>query len=224
VITIWVAYFAVAAVASGVFLVAGWRSKQAHAYTAARIGYGLPHDPLWDEAEADLSDSPLHADAGAALRLALKRLGPVIASRSVQAEVAAAFGLRVRMRGGALADLLEEMLGAVIHAAPASRVLLTAVLQGERVVISITDDQPNADLDVRRASVRSLMERVALRGGSLDIDVRPHEGTTMTLRLGAAAEDSEDRIRGGLADQGLAALGSGSRPAFIPEVSYGMSR
>lgn len=226
-ITIWVAYVVVAAVASGVFLVAGWRSKQAHEYTAARVGHGLPHDFLWDESESDLSDSPVHADAGAALRLALKRLGPVMANRSVQAEVAAAFGLRVRMRGAVLADLLEEMLGATIHAAPASRVLLTAVSQGERVVIAITDDMPNADAEIRRAGVRGLMERVALRGGALDVVVRPKEGTTMTLRLAAAMEDSADQAREVPADFAKAAtppFGSTHRTGFMPDISYGMIR
>ena len=220
VITIWVAYFVVAAVASGVFLIAGRRSR--HVYIAGRMAHELPHDPLWDEPEADLSESPLQADAGAALRLALKRLGPVMANRSIQAEIAAAFGLRVRMRGAALADLLEEMLSAAIHAAPASRVLLTAVTQGERVVISITDDMPNGDADVRRACVRGLMERVALRGGSLDVDVRPQEGTTMTLRLAAAREEGEQGSGGSAMGPAVYPASTGGTP-MIPSISFGMS-
>jgi hypothetical protein len=63
VITIWIAYFVATAVASGIFLLAGWRSKQAHGYTAARTVHGLPHDPLWDESENDPIESTLHADA-----------------------------------------------------------------------------------------------------------------------------------------------------------------
>jgi hypothetical protein len=217
-ITIWVAYFVVAVVASGIFLVAGWRSKQAHGYTAARMGQGLPDDPLWDEAETDPGDSPSQADAGTALRLALKRLSPVMANRFVQADVAAGFGLRVRMRGAALADLLEEMLSAAIHAAPASRILLTAVAQGDHIAICITDDIPHADPDVRRAGVRGLMERVALRGGALDIAVRPNEGTTMTLRLGAAADDRP------LLDRLKAPASAPTGNALMPEISFGMSR
>jgi hypothetical protein len=216
VITIWIAYFLAAAVASGIFLLAGWRSKQAHGVTAARTVQGLPHDPLWDESEKDPIESTLHADAAASLRLALKRLAPVMATRFVQAEVAAGFGLRVRMRGAALADLLEEMLGAVIHAAPASRILVTVVETGEHVAISVTDDIPNADVDVRRAGVRGLMERVALRGGLLDVTARPDEGTTITLRLGAAVEDREG--------QALSQPAKGLTAPLIPEISYGMSR
>jgi hypothetical protein len=221
VITIWLAYFVVAVVASGIFLVAGWRSKQAHGYTAARAGHGLPHDPLWDESDTEASETSSQADAGTALRLALKRLSPVMASRFVQAEVAAAFGLRVRIRGAALADLLEEMLSAAIHAAPASRILLTAAAQGEHIAICITDDIPYADADVRRAGVRGLKERVALRGGMLDIAVRPNEGTTMTLRLGAAVDEQENRpLPERLKAQATALPGK----ALMPEISCGMTR
>jgi hypothetical protein len=194
VITIWMTYFVGAAAASAVFLVAGWRSKQVQGFTSARSGRALPYDPLWNEADTDPFELTHQADAGAALRLALKRLAPVMANRSVQADVAASFGLLVRMRAAALADLLEEMLAAVVHAAPASRILLTAGAQGGSIAICITDDVPNADPHIRRAGVRGLMERVAMRGGALDVHVRPDEGTTMTLRLSSVADEAnEDR-------------------------------
>jgi hypothetical protein len=41
------------------------------------------------------------------------------------------------------------------------------------------------------ADVRGLMERVALRGGTLDVDVRPAEGTTMTLRIAAVVQERQ---------------------------------
>ncbi|HEY1414100.1 MAG TPA: hypothetical protein VGF36_18285, partial [Rhodopila sp.] len=157
-ITIWVTYFIAAVAASGIFIAAGWRSKQARRRSSAHAAIGLPNDPLWDEVEIDPSDASPQADAGAALRLALKRVAPVMANQFVQAEVAASSGLIVRMRGAVLIELLEEMLVAAIHAAPASRILLTAAARGERVAICITDDVPNADPNLRRASLRSLME------------------------------------------------------------------
>jgi hypothetical protein len=216
VITIWITYIAAAVAASCVFIVAGRRSKHAHHHASARSMHGMPVDPLWGESEIDLSETKSQADASAALRLALKRLAPVMASQSIQAEVAAPAGLMVRMRGAALADLLEEMLSAAIRAAPASRILLTAAPQGERVCICITDDIPNADPNFRRAGVRGLMERVAMRGGALDVDVRPAEGTTMTLRLGAVSEDRQDRA--------LPEPAKGTTPPLIPIVSFDMTR
>ena len=172
------------------FSFAGWQSKQAR---------GFSPSPAWlltvfsRTAEIDLSETNLQADAGAALRLALKRLAPLMANLSVQADVATSFGLMVRMRGAALVELLEEMLTVVVHAAPVSRILLTAAADGANISISMSDDIPNANQDVRRASVRGLMQRVALRGGALDVDVQPGEGTTMTLRLSSVCEDREDR-------------------------------
>jgi hypothetical protein len=184
-------YFLAAAVASVVFLFAGWQSKQVDGLSRVRTGYGLPDDPFRLEAEIDLSETKLQADAGAALRLALKRLAPLMANLSIQADIAASFGLMVRMHRAALVELLEEMLTVVVHAAPVSRILLTAAADGANISISMSDDIPNADQYVRRASVRGLMKRVAMRGGALDVEVQPGEGTTMTLRL--SCEDREDR-------------------------------
>jgi hypothetical protein len=186
------AYFLAAVAASCIFIVAGWRSRQVSGLAVTQGRYGSAVDPLWGDTEIDV-DSP-HADVGASLRLALKRLAPVMASQSVQAEVAAQSGLTVRMRGTALTDLLEEFLTASIHGAPASRLLLTATPHGDRVYVAATDDMPGADQTVRLGSVRGLIERIALRGGALDVNVRPAEGTTMTLRLAAATEEPADTM------------------------------
>jgi hypothetical protein len=186
--TIWITYFLAALAASGIFIAAGWRSKQAVGLGSAYGGNVLPVDPLWEEAEIDLASSHPQTDIAAAMRLALKRLAPVMANHAMHADVAAPSGLIVRMRGAALADLLEDFVAAAIHAAPASRLLLTAAANGDRTYVSVTDDVPGADPAVRAGSVRSLTERVALRGGALDIDVRPAEGTTMTLRLSAVTK------------------------------------
>ncbi len=184
-------YFIAAVAASGVFIAAGWRSKQVVGLAASSSRGGRPDHPLWAKNEAAFEETGLQADAGLALRLVVKRLAPVMACQSVQAEVAASPGLLVRMRGGALADLLEELLAAAIHGAPASRILLAATAHGDHIYVSITDDMPGADAEVRKAGVRRLMERVALRGGALDFDVRPSEGTTMTLRLAAVSVGRE---------------------------------
>jgi signal transduction histidine kinase len=183
-------YFAACAAASGVFLVAGRRSRHVPGFSSARAGSGLSDDPLWDGGETNRSELRPQADAGAALRLAVKRLAPVMANRSVQADIAASFGLMVRMRGAALADLLEEMLTAAIHAAPLSHILLTAARHAGSIAISVTDDIPHADPEVRKARVRSLKERVVLGGGSLNVEVRPEEGTTVTLWLRSTDEEA----------------------------------
>ena len=153
----------------------------------------IPDDPLWGDSAIDPGPSDVTADVGASIRLALKRMAPVMAAQSVKVDVAASSGLLGRMRGAVLADLVEELLTAAIHGAPGSRLLLTAAPHGDRIHVGITDDAPGADHAARAAGVRGLMERVALRGGSLTIDVRPAEGTTMTMRFAAANDAWQDR-------------------------------
>jgi glucose-6-phosphate-specific signal transduction histidine kinase len=116
----------------------------------------------------------------------------VIAGRSVSVDVAARRGLLVRMRGPVLADLMEELVAAVLHSAPASALLLTASAHGDRIYISLTDDVPGADPFVRQAMLRGVMERVALRGGAIDVRVRPDEGTTVTLRVMAVFQNPSE--------------------------------
>ena len=189
VISIGMLYFFAAVVASGIFIVAGWRSRRTLTLASARPAYALPDDPLWGETEIDLAQSQSQADVGGAIRLVLRRLAPVIARHCMHVDVASPPGLLVRMRGAMLADLLEDLLAAAIHNAPASRLLLTAARHGDRVYVGITDDIPGVDMAMRMASLRGLMERVAMRGCALDVDVRPSEGTTMTLRVAAVIDD-----------------------------------
>jgi hypothetical protein len=191
VITIGLLYFLAAVAASGIFVVAGWRSKHPGGLAAAQGGPGLRFDPLWGECEIGLDASDSQTDVGAAIRLVLKRLAPVMVSQSVHAEIAVPSGLLVRMRAAVLTDLLEELLAAAIDGAPASRLLMTGSTHGDRIHVGITDDMAGADLAVRVGSVRSVMERVAMRGGVLDVKVRPTEGTTMTLRLTAATKERQ---------------------------------
>jgi hypothetical protein len=211
VFTIWTAYLFAAVAASGFVVAAGWRSKQVHGSAAAKNAHSLPSDPLWGDPEIDLNASETWADVGGAIRLALKRLAPVFASQSVKVDVAAPSGLVGRMRGTALADILEELLTAAVHGAPASRLLLTAATHGDRIYVGVTDDRPGADPALRVASVRGLMERVALRGASLDIDVRPADGTTMTLRLASAPREAAESK-----DQDLPESAKGGTPPSIP--------
>lgn len=185
---IWMTYLLVAMAASGIFIAAGWRSGRVLTASPANGRYVVPFDPLWGESTDDRPPSDPRSDADASIRLALIRLTPLLKSQSVQADIAASPGLLVRMRGDTLVDLVEDLLRAAVHAAPASRLLLTACARGDHVEIAISDDAPGADSAMRTASVRGLMERVSVRGGSLNIEVRPAEGTTMTLRLAAGVE------------------------------------
>ena len=189
--SIWLIYFLSATAASGIFAAAGWRGSRSRGMTSAQNRNALPAQALWDHPASDLTAS--QADVGIAIGLAMKRLASVMANHAVQTEVAVPPGLLIRMRAPLLADLLEELLTAAIHAAPASRLLLTAVHRGDRIYVTVTDDMPGADPVVRTGSVRGLTERVAMRGGALDIDVSPMEGTSITLRFAAILPGQQDK-------------------------------
>ena len=185
-LSIEVAYFLAAVAASGVFVAAGWRKTALTLVTMQGQQESLI-DPAWSDAEADTHAPEAPADVGVAVCLALKRLSPIMSYQSVQADVATHPGLRVRMPGAVLTELLEDILAAAIRGAPASQLLLSTARRGNRIDVEITDDMPGADRVVRLGSVHGLIERVARRGGMLEVNVRPAEGTTMTLRLAAAA-------------------------------------
>jgi hypothetical protein len=205
-------YFLAALAASGIFVAAGRRSKRAQCVAADPRWQGLPIDPSWGKEDVGVDTSDVHADVNASIRLVLKHLAPVMTSRGIQADIASPSGIRVRMRSAMLTDILEELLAAAIHAAPASRLLMTATIHGDCVHISITDDMPGADPAVRGGSIRGVIERVATRGGFIDVDVRPAEGTTMTLRLAAATECDSESLDPSMAIFGASAglvLGSG---------------
>jgi signal transduction histidine kinase len=140
-----------------------------------------------DLARAVEAGSGPRDDVAFSVYLALARLAAVVAAQCVKIDVAVRPGLQVRMRPAALADILEELLAAALQAAPASRMLITAAANGDCVQINIIDDMPGGDLVVRLNRIRMLSDRVAMRGDSLVIDVRPDEGTMMTLRVAGEA-------------------------------------
>ena len=187
---IWVTYFFTALAVSCVFVAAGWRSRRVAKAPLPLDRYELPFDPLWGSADLDVpqDQSQTRSDVDRAVRLALERVTPLLRSHSVQADIAVAPGLLVRMRLEALAELIEELLTAAVHAAPTCRLLLAASMRGDTIEISAIDDVPAANRELREASVRGLMQRVSMRGGSLRIEVQPDEGTTMILRLAAATD------------------------------------
>ena len=193
--TIWVTYFFAALVVSCVFVAAGWRSRRAVKAPLSLDRYELPFDPLWGSTDFDVprDQSQNRSDVDRAVRLALKRVTPLLRSYFVQADIAVAPGLLVRMRLEALAELIEELLTAAVHAAPTCRLLLTASMRGDTIEISAIDDVPAANRELREASVRGLMQRVSIRGGSLHVEVQSDQGTTMTLRLAAATDRRASR-------------------------------
>jgi hypothetical protein len=182
--------YLVATSAASILFAATWRGRQPASIPSSvpRPAHPVasPRRPVADPA----ASAAARDDVAGAVAIALARLAPIITSQFVKIDVAVRPGLRTQMRGHALADLLEELLAFAWRAAPACRLLVTAVAQGDHIDIGVTDDMPVADAALRQGQVRTLAERAAARGDALMIDVSPGEGTTMTLRLATCSANA----------------------------------
>jgi C4-dicarboxylate-specific signal transduction histidine kinase len=79
----------------------------------------------------------------------------------------------------ALTDLFE----AALQRAPCGRIIVTAGRQGPRVAITVSDDGMVAGLHATESVLRGTSQLLAMQGGTLEIDMRPGEGTITTMRL-----------------------------------------
>jgi hypothetical protein len=207
VIAIAAMYGLAAAVASGAVIAAGWRSRRRGGASRPVV----PDDPLWGESDPHQGSGP-DAEVWRAIQRALARVAPLMTSLAVKVEVAAPFGLRGRMDGAVLADMLAQLLASRARGALGGRLLLTATDQGDRIRVSVTDDGPEVDPAARPDSISGLTETVTRQGGTLDIRPRPEGGTTVTLLFPSA----KDRRAGLQGTEGPPAPAEGGTPPWIP--------
>ena len=79
--------------------------------------------------------------------------------------------------------VLSELVGSAMHHAPCGRVLLSAIRLGGRVQIAVIDDGDGPAAAVQEAALRDMAQLVALQGGTIDVESRRGEGTTVLVRL-----------------------------------------
>lgn len=169
-------YLVAATLVSLAVLFAGWRRSRARSNAAAHF----THDPDGgpdDKTPADVHDAAVTA---------LNRLLPLLARQASEVDLGIRPGLLVRLSEDTLAGLLEDLLTAMLQNAPASPLLLTAVTRGGQIAVVLSDETADSDEAELRGMFRGLAERVALRGGALDVAAEAGQGTTVTLRLAAA--------------------------------------
>jgi signal transduction histidine kinase len=126
-------------------------------------------------------------DLGSAAMSLLWDFEPLAARHCVTLEQAIQPGLAVQINSRLLHDILGEVLKVAIERSPAGRVLLTAAMVAGRVQITVSDDGQETDRDLRASWLRQAEGVAALQGATMQIDVRPGQGTTVVLRLPAAA-------------------------------------
>ena len=185
-------YLIAALAASVLFIAAGWRSRRTMR-SAMPMPRGFRNAGVLDSGNtadtAWLADGP-DDQVATAVHEALRHLAPAIAGQAIQLDFAVRPGLTARMPAGTLTDTIEDMLGAAIRAAPASRLLVTAAPYGADIRIAVSDDIPGAEAAVQQARAAGLAARAEARGAKLAVEVHPAEGTTLTLILPAAIRES----------------------------------
>ncbi len=112
-------------------------------------------------------------------------LMPLAQELGTRIQFAVSPGRTVRAHAGGLAAAVRETMETAIRAAPGGAVLVSVLPLGQQIHIAVTDDAPHADRAARAAQVRGAEAAIALRGGSVAVETRPGQGTTVTLRLPA---------------------------------------
>ena len=167
--TILVSLFA-AVGANGLVLAVG-RSRQ----RSRRYGESPPPSDVLDDGPDVVLDQELRTAAAQARGEA--------APRVARMEFAVREGLMLRTNRSALRAALTEVVGFALRDPSCGRVLLAATRQAGRVRIAVTDDSVATAKTAREAALRGASETIAMQGGSLHIDVRPGEGTTVALHF-----------------------------------------
>ena len=127
-------------------------------------------------------------------------LMPLALELGTRIQFAVSPGRTVRAHAGGLTVAVRETMETAIRAAPGGAVLVSVLPLGEQIHIAVTDDSPHADRAAREALARGAEAAIALRGGSVAVETRPGQGTTVTLRLPAPRGVPEgEPPKGGLA-------------------------
>jgi hypothetical protein len=202
---------AVSIVVSGLFIAVGWPQRASirrrglhHTGGAAEVpGAGAQSGFTASSFAADpsLSDQSFSGtrfagddlDVTAELHDVLARLEPLAAQHLVQIDLAVQPDLAVHLDPQACRQALTDVVSAAIAGAPGGRVLLAASRAGSSVNVVASDDGAAVDHTRREAALRPASELLALHGGRLDIKAHKGEGTTVILRLPAAAQARPSR-------------------------------
>jgi len=168
-------------VVSGLFVVAGWGRRRE---VLRRHAPGRMTDRF------ELGQTPF---AGGVLsvvgeaRAILRECEGLAARQLAELDCAIQPDLAVRADPRAFREILRDLVVNALNQAPCGRVLLGAAHASGRVHISVSDDGARVDRELRASRLRPAERLAALQGATMVIDARPGHGTTVVLRMPAAA-------------------------------------
>jgi hypothetical protein len=177
----WVAVMAapaalLAVCVSAIFLVTGWKRRRN--WLEPRDGQAGA--TRFEPAPPSRMKS---ADLAAVVAGVLHRLKPSADERFVALEMAVRPDLVPDVSRPVLQEMLDEIVERAIEASLCGRVLVSAANVGGRVHTSISDDGCDADRAARASWLRQAQQVAALHDVTMDIDARPGQGSTVTLRF-----------------------------------------
>jgi len=138
---------------------------------------------------ADVAQPPSHGmpDLGAEASAVLRSCETLAAQRLVTLEVAVQPRLSVQADPRAVRQIIADLVAHAIEQAPCGHVLLGAARVGNRVQISVSDDGAGCDCVLQAGQLRAAERLAALQGAALEISPIAGQGTTVIVRLPAAA-------------------------------------
>lgn len=122
-------------------------------------------------------------DVDEEIRAVVRSFETLRARRRIRLQLAIEPGLRVRMNRQRLHEILGAMLTHAIHGLDGGRVLVGAMMHAGRVQIAVIDEETAIDRETQQADLQPAIQMAAMQGASLELDVRPGEGSTLLLRL-----------------------------------------
>lgn len=173
--------------ASGAIAAAGWRGRQR--------SLELPSRSLSERfAGRRAARAGEILDVADEAGLVLRQSQDVAARQLSMLEMAIEPDLTVRADRRAFQDILGDVVHRAIEQSPCGRILLTAGRIGGFVHVAVSDDGPGTGGAIRLTRLRDAESLVTLQGGSIELDARPGEGTTVIVRLpaGRTSQDATD--------------------------------
>ncbi|MBV9252308.1 MAG: HAMP domain-containing histidine kinase [Acetobacteraceae bacterium] len=168
--------------ACGAYVIAGWKRR-----AALRRRWQPEQDVRPADANRfELAHTPFSTDrvsVDSIIREVLRSASNQAGRYSVRLELAVPPGLEARTDPRVLRQVLGDLVGLAIPDATGGRVLVAAGLHGGRVQISVSDDGIAATEKARKPRLRDVGSLIALQGGTIEMDARSGEGTTVLIRL-----------------------------------------
>jgi hypothetical protein len=176
----------------GAMIVAGLRRRAQLAPAASgNVLFSQPHPRFAVPERFELGRTPFSAgllDVAAEVRAVLDQVEPEAAPAFVRLELAVQPGLSVHADRRAFRDIVGNLVRYAVRRSPCGQVLVGGMRHGGRVQISVTDDGAVASEGAQASALRDVGGLIALLGGTIHVETRAGEGTTVLVRLPGPAD------------------------------------